>query len=580
MSFDGIFINQLVKEIQPQLVGARIDKIHQPEKDELSIQIRGRQGNVTLFLSVESSMPYFTLTKHKKENPAAPPMFCMLMRKHIAGGKILDVEQRGYERVVVFTIEAKNELSEIETKQLIVEIMGKHSNIVLTREDGTIIDSIKRITPDMSRVRTVLPGLTFDFLPSDKCTLEADFKPYFAKLEGDTPIFKALYMTYEGMSPQLSRYLLRKANIPHTQPIRALSEAEGHHLRFALSKLLEKLASETTNGYLFHVTEQKKNFSFLKDLMLDTPVTETPSLCALLDLYYSRVNQELKIHQRTQNLKKTLQQRIERYETKIKKMNIERAESENADAFKEKGELILANLHNIQRGDNKVRVLNYYLDPPEDEDILLDLRLEPSQNAQSYFKKYNKLKTAQTALAVQIKETQAEIDYLEQALTHLENSEDAATVDAIRQELAEQGIIKSRYQQKKGKKTVKNDFRTFESSDGYEILVGKNNVQNDQLTLKLASNKDIWLHTKIIPGSHVIVRTQGETPPETTIEEAATIAAYFSKARLSSNVPVDYTLVKNVSKPSGAKPGMVIYVKNRTVFVTPKLEVIEQLKKD
>lgn len=575
MSFDGIFINAFMHELKEKCIGARVDKIHQPESDELTIQLRGFNENLNLFISVESSMPYFTLSHFKKENPQTPPMFCMLMRKHLSGGRIVDVTQRGFERVVTFAIEAKNELSEIEKKYLIIEIMGKHSNVILTREDYTIIDSIKRITPDLSRVRTVLPGLKFEYLPTTKQPLTQEMEDV-SELDPTLPLYKALYQIYEGFSPQTSEYLLRKAQIPTDLTLGEMSTQQKSQLSYAFNHLKQKLGLPSPSGYVFLNAKGKNTFTFLEDYMPSEPLHRFDSLSALLDFYFGKMNQTLKMHQRTLNLKKTLQTRIERIDSKIKKIKMELSEADGAETYKIKGELLLAHLYATEKGQNKVEVYNYYLDPPEPMWIDLDIRLEPSANAQAFFKKYNKLKTASVTLIQQLEEAQNELDYLEQTLTLLDTSEDHKTVEEIRSELASQGIIKYR-NIKKTKTKPSTDYRQFRSSDGYDILVGKNNHQNDTLTLKLASNKDIWLHTKIIPGSHVIIRTQGDTPPDNTIEEAAIIAAYYSKARLSSNVPVDYTIVKNVSKPSGAKPGMVIYVKNKTLFVTPDETVVQKL---
>lgn len=573
MAFDGLFINTLVQEIKRQCLGARVDKIHQPEGDELTIQLRGLKETLTLFISVESSMPYFTLTQNKKENPQSPPMFCMLMRKHLTGGRLLDITQTGFERVITFKIEARNELSELEIKYLIVEIMGKHSNVILTREDLTIIDSIKRITPDMSRVRTLLPGLKFEYLESEKHNFINTPASVLLSAEPETQVYKALYQTFEGFSPETSDYLLRKAQLPQDMVFASMESNDFNKLEFALSTLKSKLQKNAFEGYIFKNSKDKKIFTFLDDFMPTSPEQITPSLSQVLDTFYGQVNHTLKMHQKSLNLKKTLQTRIDRLELKIKKMTLELKDAQNAEDYKIKGELLLTHLHAFSKGDSQVEVTNYYCDPPTQEWIHLDNRLEPSANAQQYFKKYNKLKTASETLLTLIKEAQNDLHYLEQTLTLLDTSDDSATVEEIRTELALQGIIKKRTV-KKGKSKPSTDYRKFKSTDGFEILVGKNNHQNDTLTLKLASNKDLWLHTKDIPGSHVIIRTYGEEPPMTTIEEAAVIAAYFSKARLSSNVPVDYTLVKNVSKPSGAKPGMVIYVKNKTTFVTPSYDFI------
>ena len=582
MAFDGIFVSQLVKELAPLLIGARIDKIHQPEKDELSLIIRGKDQNYTLFISVESALPYFALTTQKKENPQTPPMFCMLLRKHIAGGRIFNMTQHGNERVVVLEIEAKNELGELERKKLIIEIMGKHSNLIVTKEDFTIIDSIKRITPDMSRVRSVLPGLKYEFLESDKIRLDQVELEFKASLEAkvktapQTKCFKALYEIVEGFSPLASKTVLNQADLSFDLPIGQLLPREVDAIIAGLINFRDHLGKI---GYVYYdAFDIPRELYFLDSLKGYDHMYEADSLNAAVDLYYSTQNKQLKNHQRANDLKKTVAQRLERSESKLNKLKMELETAENSEIYKIQGELILANIYRLSKGMNVATLENYYSQANEPIDIPLDIRLDPSENAQRYFKKYNKLKTARLELKIQIEETNQEVAYLDQVLTLLNNIDEPSDLLSIKQELMEEGFVKSRMTKQKTKPT-KEIFKRFVSSDGFEILVGKNNKQNDQLTTKIASNKDLWLHTKIIPGSHVIIRTEGSDVPEQTLIEAAIIAAYHSKARESSNVPVDYTLVKNVSKPNGAKPGMVIYVQNKTLYVTPDEQVINQLKR-
>lgn len=578
MAFDGILMHQLMIELQNKLLGGRIDKIHQPEKDELTIQIRGIGNNYNLFVSIESSMPYFTLTQSKKENPSIPPMFCMLLRKHLVGGRILSIEQHENERVAIFRIECRNELGDLEVKNLIIEIMGKHSNVILTHESDIIIDSIKRVTPDLSRVRTLLPGIMYTFLPTDKVSIEKNADDLWQQVPYETPVFKALYAVYQGMSPLSSKYVLRKANIAYDIPRGELTESQLKALLESLNALYNSMNSKTPMGYVYKCLDLKNTFYFLKDLYPTCEQLPFDSLSEAIDYYFNQTNKDLKIHQRTLHLKKTLAQRIERYQNKLGKLKSEIETAQNSDMLRIQGELLLAHLHEIDKGQNSITLENYYLDPPEPITIPMDVRLDPSQNAQLYFKKYNKAKTAVIQLQKQIEEAELDCVYLENTLTHLENSDDAHTIDEIREELMEQGIIKNRVSKKKKKTKPSQNYRTFIATEGESILVGKNNHQNDTLTLKLASKKDIWLHTKIIPGSHVIIRTEGNTPSEATIMEAAEIAAYFSKARASGNVPVDYTAVKNVSKPSGAKPGMVIYTHHHTIYVTPDPDKIKQME--
>lgn len=582
MAFDGLLIHHLCAELKNVLIGGRIDKIFQPEKDELSLGIRGQGTHYDLFISTEASMPYFTIKDQRKENPATPPMFCMLMRKHLSGGKILSIEQLGFERVVVIDIESKNDFGELEAKKLIIEIMGKHSNVILTKADYTIIDSIKRITPDMSRVRTVLPGLVFTFIPSEKIDFALPTEEILSEIRSraaSRKLSKALVENIQGFSPLAAAYACRMSEIDPELLVAQVSSTEWASLSKVLDDFKRVPIPSPHKGFVFKDDQGLyKHYYFYEDAYEGLNVQPFETLFQAIDVFYARANKTLKMHQRTNALKKALAQRIERYTLKLSKQELELAEAENADALRKIGDLLYANLYQLSKGMNKVEVLDFYMDPPENRTIELDVRLEPAENAQLYFKRYNKLKKTTTELAQHIEETRMEVAYLDQVLTHLENSEDQKTVDEIREELIGQGFIKGK-PQKKSNKTTKMQFKTYYSTEGFEILVGKSSLQNDQLTTKVASNKDIWLHTKDIPGSHVIIRTGGESPSEATLYEAATIAAYYSKAKASSNVPVDYTLVKNVSKPHGAKPGMVIYVGHRTLYVTPIIETIQALEK-
>lgn len=579
MSFDGLFMHHIIHEISPLIIGGRIDKVFQPERDELSLGIRGLNQNYHLFISADASMPYFTLISEKKENPQEPPMFCMLLRKHLTGGKILSMKQVGFERVVVIEIESKNDFGDLESKKLMIEIMGKHSNIILTKENDIIIDSIKRITPDMSRVRTLLPGLKYEFLPTDKIDFNLSSAQVVSELLSratEQSLFKGLYGNIQGFSPLISSWICRELQISKDALISELQPNQQLHLE----TLFDKIKRTTTLGTIYMDAQNHPQIAYFLETLDQTLEQKSySSLIKMIEEFYTKSNKDLKMHQRTTALKKNLSQRIERYTSKLKKQELELIDAENADESRKIGELITANNYLIEKGMNRVEVLDYYVDPPVMREILLDTRLEPIENAQVHFRKYNKLKKAVSELQLHIVETKADILYLENVLTYLNNSEDTKIIDEIREELVIQGYIKGKLKKKTAKQS-KPTFKQFLSSDGYEILVGKSSLQNDQLTTKIASNKDIWLHTKDIPGSHVIIRTKGEVPSETALYEAAMIAAYYSKAKDSSNVPVDYTHVKNVSKPSGAKPGMVIYVQQKTLYVTPDYAFIQQLEKN
>jgi predicted ribosome quality control (RQC) complex YloA/Tae2 family protein len=578
MSFDGMFMHHLCKEIAPKLVDGRIDKIHQPEKDELTLSIKGRSGTQTLFISVDSSIPHFTLTTQKKENPQQPPMFCMLLRKHLVGGRILAFKQFGFERVVELDVESRNDFGELETKKLFIEIMGKHSNIILTREDNTIVDSIKRISLDMSRVRTILPGGAYWIIPSEKISPQSTasaFVDAMRKQPEQQKLVKALYTAVEGFSPFFSNILISQTALSPDMPLSAVSDAQLQGIWQSLPAYITQL---TPKGYLVSDPERGPLSVYFVDTHLSYhSVTVYETLCEALEHFYSKTNRSLKMHQRLNDIRKTIQIKYDRSASKRIKLREERAEADNAEQYKIMGELLYANLYQLSKGMNTASLPNYYDENGSLMEIPLDVRLDPNENAQHYFKRYTKLKTAQKLLETQIDETEEMMHYLENVLTHMETVESQADIVELLNELAEQGFIRKKYS-KRPAKAAKPEIKTYLSSDGYEILVGKNNYQNDYLTLKVASNKDIWFHTKIIPGSHVIIRTQGAEIPEQTLREAATIAAYYSKARQSANVPVDYTLVRYVTKPNGAKPGMVIYTHNKTLYVTPDPELLDTLQ--
>ena len=582
MAFDGILMHHLCAELRPFILGGRIDKIHQPEKDELTIGIRGFQQNYTLFISIDASMPYFTTINDKRENPQDPPMFCMLLRKHLVGGKIHDIYTLGYERILVIEIESKNDFGDLEIKKLYAEIMGKHSNIILTKANGVIIDSIKRVSLDMSRVRTILPGLTYEILSTDKIDFSLpskDISEHLSTRFKTAKLVQALVEGIQGFSPILAKWTCMKLDLDPNITVEQLTSETLQHLEKVFDFIKSPFKS-SQRGFIFSDNNGiSKRVYFIDDLDPTQSVQGFDSLSEAVDKFFYRSNRENKMHQRTTALKKTLSMRVERYRAKLSKQNLELIDAEHADESRQLGELIIAYNYMIEKGMNRVEVQNYYVDPPENLIIDLDTRLDAIENAQRHFKKYNKLKNALIELKKQISETQEEVAYLENVLALLNNADDSKLVEDIREELVLGGYVKGKANSK-SRKSNKMTFKAYVSSDGMDILVGKSSLQNDQLTTKIASNKDIWLHTKDIPGSHVIIRTEGLTPSDQTLYEAAMITALHSKAKESSNVPVDYTLVKNVSKPSGSKPGMVIYVGNKTLYVTPDYDFVKKLEKN
>jgi len=580
MPFDGITINALTDEIKSIIVGNRIDKIHQPENDEIILHIRHARKNYKLLLSADSNLPYFGLTELKKENPKEAPMFCMLLRKHLAGGKVIDFQQLEMERVIILTVESRTELGDLTIKKLIFEIMGKHSNITLVDEDYKIIDCIKRIALGVNRYRQLFPGITYLYPPNEKMdprieTLEG-FKD---KLNNEKPLFKHIYMTYQGISPIIAKDICIKSNIDFNLTVDFIDDHEITRLASSFVDFFSNFKQHNQVIYMKNNALKDLTIADLTPYQSDEYIVKTfDSVIEVVNEYYANKNTVNKLLQRSHDLRKSIQGKIDRQKKKIQNLEEDLLYAEKAVQFKIKGDLILANIYRIEKGMNKVTVQNFY-ENNEDITLQLDIRLSPADNAQKLFKRYNKLKTAQTKVLEQLEKTEHEIEYLNQVLHNLEASPDQNNFEEIKEELILTGYLRRKQKDKK-KKAIKNSPYLYVSSEGFEILVGKNNLQNDEITLKLASKSDVWLHTKDIPGSHVIVRTKGKELPEQTIREAAMIAAYHSKGKSSSQVPVDYTEVRYIKKPNGAKPGMVIFSTNNTVYTTPiEEDVMKLLKK-
>lgn len=583
MPFDGITIHALTEEISNILIGSKIDKIHQPETDEIIIIIRKDRKNLRLLLSADSNLPHFSISDSKKENPTQAPMFCMLLRKHLSGGKILNIEQLGLERILILSIESKNDFGDLSVKRIIFEIMGKHSNITLVDENDKIVDCIKRIALGVNRYRQLFPGITYVYPPIiklDPRNVSAD--EFKASLRSADPeiLFKYIYIIYQGISPIISKEICLRAGVDFNQNIDNLSDNDVEKLYLSFVNFFKSI--ENKEYYKNVVYNKNKS---LKDLSVvhlsqyengEFVIAEFETVNDVVTNYYANKNTVNKLLLRSLNLRKSVQTKIDKLNKKLKHLEKDLASADNAEEFKIKGDLILSNIHRIKRGMDKIIVENYY-DENNEIEIPLDIMKSPSDNAQQYFKKYNKLKTAQTKVFEQFEQTNLDLEYLEQVLLNIEQSTDHQNIEDIKEELILSGYIKKKYKTEKKKRTKSTPLE-YKSSDGFKILVGKNNIQNDQLTLKIASNSDVWLHTKIIPGSHVIIRTHGKEVPEQTLSEAAMIAAYHSKAKGSSQVPVDYTEVRNVKKPNGAKPGMVIYSTNSTIYTTPDENMVLSLK--
>lgn len=584
MALDGAFLYAVRQELNV-LMGGRIDKIYQPSREEIVISIRTRQGGFRLLVSASASNARIHITNMSTDNPMTPPMFCMLLRKHLGGGKLAAIRQDGLERIIYLDFECINELGDPVTITLACEIMGKYSNIIVINNDGRIIDSIKRVDEEMSRERIVLPGMEYEFPPRDDRISfvdsdENEIRNTVGSLK-NAELSKALISAFEGISPVLAREWAFYAGKGRELNGAEMSQDETDRLVFAI--MMSRKSLMENDCCFTSVTNKEgllKDFSFIRlnqygNLMI---TKEHASACELLDYFYAQRDKAARLKQRANDLFRLLMNTSERITKRIANQKNELKDCEKKDEMKLKGDLLSANIYRISKGDKKAVLENFYDETCPQIEIKLDQRLTPSQNAQKYYSEYRKAVTAEKKLAEQISLGEEELKYIDSVFDSLTRADTENEVNELRLELAEQGYIRA--VRLKGKPPKSNPPIKYMSGDGYNILVGRNNKQNDKLTLKTAAKTDIWLHTHNIPGSHVIIETNGETPPESTVMEAAMIAAANSKAKDSSQVPVDYCLVKFVKKPVGAKPGMVIFTNNKTVYVTPDKELEERLKNE
>ena len=586
MPLDGIVLSSIAKEIQEQAINLRIDKIHQPEGDEVVLVFRKHR----LLLSANPSNPKLCFIYESGENPMQAPLFCMVLRKYLSGGKIVSINQPGFERIVEIGVEHLNEMGDLSVKRLIIEIMGKHSNIILADEKGLIVDAVKRVSLDKSSVRQVLPGTVYVYPPSqDKSDpREADTASFMAKLESLQAMKagEAVYKSYSGISPLAAAEICSRAGI---SPSDFVETIDSKALCETFLGTFEDIKAHRYSHKIY-MDERSviKDFSAI-DLSMWKSFTakEYDSISKLINDFYRQKDAYYKKNQKSQDLKKLLSNLIERLSKKKELLKNSVEETKNRDEIKVMGELITANIYAINQGQNTLRAVNFYDDTAPEVEIALDPALTPAENAQKYFKKYSKQKRTFEAANIQLAAADEDLYYLESILNALETNLSIHDIEDIRAELIEQGFIKKAARAQVKKKAAgtnkaaskKSTPMRFVSSDGFDIYVGKSNKQNDELTMDFAEGGDLWLHTKNIPGSHVIIKTGGTQTPGRTVEEAAHLAAFFSKGRGGSLVPVDYTDRKNIKKPKGAKPGMVIYTTYNTAYITPELAVIDTVNK-
>ncbi len=588
MAFDGMVIRAITEELNTLLSDGRIDKIHQPEKDTITIGVRTRSGAYRLLLCANPSYPRVHLMSSAMENPQSPPMFCMLMRKHIGGGKIKCIEQPGFERIIRIHIESYDEMGYLSEKTLVCEIMGKHSNIILLSKEEKIIDSIYHVDFSVSSVRQILPGLIYTLPPSQEkqnplLASKEDIKKIL--VPDSVPFYKRIMDTYLGISPLMAREAVFRASGFTDKTGEEATAEETDKTAYVFSMMIANISEGKYNPCVVSDKESGKLIDFNAlgitqfENMADVTLYETVNEAA--EAFYIRKSAMQSLKQKSSDLAKFVSTSIERCRKKLQIQNETLESAKDNEKHKIYGDLITANIYRINQGDKSITCENFYSENGESITIPLKENLSASKNAQMYYKKYNKAKTARVETAKQKELNLKEIDYLESVKEAIELSENTAEISMIRSELAEQGYLKGRNLKKQPKKGAQPTPMHFVSDDGYDIYVGKNNLQNDYVTLKLSRSTDLWFHTKNIHGSHAIVRTPDAMEvPERTYVQAASLAAYYSKARLSKAVPVDYTEVKNVKKPSGAKPGMVIYVNYNTIYADPDENLVKRLSEN
>lgn len=578
MAFDGITIASLVHELNETLLNGRINKIAQPENDELLLTVKTPKGAKRLYLSASASLPLIYLTETNKPSPMTAPNFCMLLRKHINNGRITKIYQPTLERIIHFDIEHLDELGDIRHKTLIVEIMGKHSNIIFCDENNNIIDSIKHVSAQMSSVREVLPGRTY-FIPDtmgklNPLGIERE-KFMTALLEKPACISKALYTTFTGVSPVVAEEICYLAGISSEMTPKDLSEDVMFHLYTQFSLYFEMVEKNEFSPAIYFDHNEPKEFSALPiSHFSNYKRQEFESISLLLETYYSVRNTITRIRQKSVDLRKIVQTALERNRKKFDLQSKQIRDTKNRDKYKVYGELIHTYGYNLEPGAKNLEALNYYTN--EMITIPLDPQKTAKENAQKYFDKYNKQKRTFEALTELIKETGDDITYLESVSNSLDIARSEDDLAQIKEELIEAGYIKRKYTKKKVK--ISSKPLHYISSDGFHMYVGKNNVQNEELTFHFAVGNDWWFHAKGVPGSHVIVKTNGEELPDRTFEEAGRLAAFYSKNKGNEKVEIDYIEKKHVKKPGGSKPGFVVYYTNYSLMIDSDISKIEQVE--
>jgi len=571
MAFDGIVIANLVHDLNKKIVSGRISKIAQPEKDELLFTLKGNKENLRLLISANASLPLVYFTENNKPSPLTAPNFCMLLRKHIANGRIISVTQPDMERIIRIEVEHLDEMGDLRRKYLVIELMGKHSNIIFCDENDMILDSIKHVSAQMSSVREVLPGRQYFVPHSDEkknpqTITEAEFMECIRSTPH--PLSKALYMNLTGLSPVVSAEICHLASLDGDISAKEFSDAELTHLYHALGWIMDDVRNGNFTPNIIYKGEKPVEFSAVPLTMMqggDYHTAEYQSISELLERYYAEKSTVSRIHQKSTDLRKIISNALERSYRKLDLQQKQLKDTEKREKFRIYGELLQAYGYGLTGGEKSLQCLNYY--DNEEVTIPLDPTMTAQENAKKYFEKYNKQKRTYEAVTEQLKQTKAEVEHLESISTAMDIARLEEDLVQIKEELMEYGYVKRHYGGKKPKITSKPYH--YLSSDGFHIYVGKNNYQNEELTFKVANGNDWWFHAKGIPGSHVIVKTEGKELPDRVYEEAGALAAYYSKERNNPKVEIDYLQRKQLKKVPGAAPGFVVYHENYSLMAEP-----------
>lgn len=585
MPLDALCLSGLVSELKTAIVGGKIDKIHQPGRDEIILALRAPAGNVKLLLSANPGHPRAQLTQISRENPDVPPMFCMLLRKHLTGARILDVVQPPLERVVDLHLEALDELGDRVTRRLVLECMGRHSNLILLDSEGRIMDCLRRVDADMSARRQVLPGMFYRLPPAqdkqDPSALDREgLERLLAAAPEEAQADKWLLDTFGGLSPLICRELAHRAGGSTDVRLNVLGNAGQAALLDQLEQLLSSVNENSFTPTLLIKEGRPSDFTFFPITQYGSLMERVsfPSFSQMLDRFYEQRETLERVKQKGQDLIRSVTNARDRTARKIALQEQELLATQDRERLRELGDIITSNFYAMEKGMSSLRTVDFYDPEGKEVDIKLDPLLTPQQNAAKYYKDYNKAKTAEQMLTIQLEKGRKELDYLNSVLENITLAEGERDLQEIRQELTDTGYLRRASKAKGREKRVSSKPMEFRSSSGLRISVGKNNTQNDLLTCKQAFKSDIWFHTQKIHGSHVILWTEGQPPDLQSLNEAACLAAWFSQGREGGKVPVDYTPVKYVKKPAGARPGMVVYTTYETAWVTPSEELVKKLR--